>query len=192
MTRPAGLAAVGRVAKAHGVRGECAVALLTDAPGAYFAPGARVFAGRPDGTPHPATAPAGGPPLALTVAAARTMGGPDAERLLVTFREVADRTAAERLRGHTLLVPEAELVPPADDAVRLDDLLGLAAERPDGTPIGPVKDVFEVPQGLLLEVEAGGRAVLVPFVEGIVVAVDPAARRIVLDPPDGLLDDAGA
>lgn len=184
MTRPSGLAAVGRVAKIHGIRGEVAVELMTDAPEAIFAPGARLFAGLADGRPHPATAGGGAQPVAVHVAAVRPMG----ERLLVRFTECADRTAAERLRGHTLLVPDDELTAPDDDEVFVHDLLGLEARRPDGTVLGRVRDLFDVPQGLLLEVEHDGRAVLVPYVEGIVVETDPEAGVIVLDPPAGLFE----
>ncbi|MCU0624628.1 MAG: ribosome maturation factor RimM [Gemmatimonadaceae bacterium] len=182
MARPTGLAAVGRVAKAHGIRGELAVELLTDAPDAIFAAGARVFAGTAAGAPHPATAGGQATPLALTVAAARDAG----DRWLVRFAEVPDRTAAERLRGHFLLVPDDELTAPDEGEVFVHDLVGLDAVHVDGTPLGRVADVYDVPQGLLLEVAHASGPVLVPFVEGIVVATDAAAGRIVLDPPDGL------
>jgi 16S rRNA processing protein RimM len=182
MARPTGLAAVGRVAKAHGLRGEVAVELLTGAPDAIFASGARVFAGTASGAPHPATAAGQANPLVLTVATARDAG----DRWLVRFAEVPDRTAAERLRGHFLLVPEDELEPPDDGEMFVHDLVGLDAVHADGTVLGRVSDVFDVPQGLLLEVQHASGPVLVPFVEGIVVSTDADARRIVLDPPDGL------
>lgn len=185
MARPTGLAAVGRVAKPHGIRGELAVELLTDAPDAIFAAGARVFAGTAQGTPHPATAPGAAQPLVLTVSAARDAG----DRWLVRFAEIPDRTAAERLRGHVLLVPEDELAAPDEGEVFVHDLVGLQAVHRDGTPLGRVQDVYDVPQGLLLEVAHARGPVLVPFVEGIVVATDPASGTIVLDPPDGLFSE---
>lgn len=186
MARPTGLAAVGRVAKAHGIRGELAVELLTDAPEAIFASGARVFAGTADGAPHPATAKGAEQPLVLTVATARDAG----DRWLVRFAEVPDRTAAERLRGHFLLVPEDELTAPDEGEVFVHDLVGLDAVHRDGTPLGRVSDVYDVPQGLLLEIAHARGPVLVPFVEGIVVETDAAGGRIVLDPPIGLFGEA--
>ncbi len=57
-----------------------------------------------------------------------------------------------------------------------------------GASLGRVRDVFEVPQGLLLEVASASGPVLVPFVEAIVVETDAAAGRIVLDPPAGLFE----
>lgn len=185
MARPTGLAAVGRVAKAHGIRGELAVELLTDAPDAIFAAGARVFAGTQHGAPHPATAAGQPMPLTLTVASARDAG----DRWLVRFAEVPDRTTAERLRGHYLLVPDDELTAPDEGEVFVHDLVGLRAERRDGVPLGPVADVYDVPQGLLLEIAHASGPVLVPFVDAIVVSIDPAAGRLVLDPPDGLFGD---
>lgn len=185
MARPTGLAAVGRVAKAHGIRGELAVALLTDAPDAIFASGARVFAGTAEGRPHPATAAGRAEPIELTVEAARSAG----DRWLVRFAGIPDRTAAERLRGHFLLVPEAELTAPDDGEVFLHDLVGLEAVHVNGTPLGRVSDVYDVPQGLLLEVAHASGPVLVPFVNGIVVSTAPEAGRIVLDPPDGLFGE---
>jgi 16S rRNA processing protein RimM len=186
MARPTGLAVVGRVAKVHGIRGEVAVEPRTSAPEAMFAPGARVFAGTERGAPHPATAAGHATPLQLTVAAARDAG----DRWLVRFAELADRTAAERLRGHFLLVPDDELTDPEAGEVFVHDLVGLTAERLDGAPLGRVTDVFDVPQGLLLEVAHPSGPVLVPFVEGIVVSADVATGRIVLDPPDGLFEPA--
>lgn len=185
MARPTGLAVVGRVAKAHGIRGELAVELKTDAPEAIFASGARVFAGTATGAPHPGTAAGQAMPITLTVSSARDAG----DRWLVRFVELADRTAAERLRGHFLLVPGDELTEPEEGEVFVHDLVGLEAVHVDGTPLGRVADVYDVPQGLLLEVAHARGAVLVPFVEGIVVSTDAVAGRIVLDPPDGLFEE---
>ncbi|KID31132.1 ribosome maturation factor RimM [Prauserella rugosa] len=170
---------VGRVAKAHGIRGELAVDVRTDSPDERFVEGA-VLTGRTRG----------GDTLRLTVAAARWHSG----RLLVRFEEVPDRTAAETHRGLLLLADAGEL-PPIDDPDEFYDheLEGLSAELADGTVVGTVREVVHSPGGELLVVDREGLPeVLVPFVRAIVPEVDVQARRVVLDPPEGLLEDSDA
>lgn len=165
---------VGRVAKVHGVRGELAVDVRTDTPEARFAGGAVVTArgrNRPDRT--------------LTVASTRGHG----DRLLVRFDGIDGRDAAAELHGALLLADTAEL-PPTEDPDEFYDhqLIGLSVELADGTPVGSVRDVVHVPSAELLAVDTGDREVLVPFVTAIVPTVDVHAGRVVLTPPDGLLD----
>jgi 16S rRNA processing protein RimM len=171
---------VGRVAKAHGITGELAVDVRTDSPEERFAVGSVLTARLRDGTSRD-----------LTVAAAR----PHAGRLLVRFREVLTRDVAETLRGTLLLVDTASL-PASDDPDEFYDheLEGLAAVLADGTRVGTVLEVAHGPAGELLVLrrdaptgEVGGE-LLVPFVREIVPTVDVAGGRVVLDPPEGLLD----
>jgi 16S rRNA processing protein RimM len=164
---------VGRVAKAHGIRGDLAVEVRTDDPDLRFAPGTELE-----------TDPAERGPL--TVDAVRWHQG----RLLVRFRGVADRTAAEALRG-TLLVADSSSSPPTDDPDEFwdHDLVGLAAVLGDGTVVGEVIEVLHPPGSDVLVVRRGDdRELLVPFVAAIVPQVDLAGRRVVLDPPEGLLE----
>jgi 16S rRNA processing protein RimM len=103
---------------------------------------------------------------------------------------VPDRNAAEQLRNTMLLVDAAD-VPPSDDPDEFHDteLMGLAADLTDGTRLGEVADVLHLPHGDVLVVRRPeGPEVLVPFVKAIVPDVDVAAGRLVVDPPDGLLD----
>lgn len=166
---------VGRVAKAHGVTGELAVDIHTDEPGSRFAVDGVVRAQLRDGTRRP-----------LTIASTRQHN----DRLLVRFAEVLTRDVAETLRGALLLVDVAEL-PPAEDPDEFypHELEGLAAVLADGTPVGTVADVAVSPGGDLLVLNlADGREVLVPFVRAIVPEVDVPGGRVVVDPPEGLLD----
>jgi 16S rRNA processing protein RimM len=179
------LAAVGRVLKPHGIRGEVAIEAITDEPDAIFAPGSRVFAGTASGKPLTATAGATAKqPVALTIESSRDAGN----RWLVRFAEFPDRTAVEKLRSHYLLVPEDELSAPDEGEIFVHDLVGLEAFAVGGERLGRVQDVFEVPQGLLLEIATARGPVLVPFVEEIVVETDAEAKRIVLNPPIGLFE----
>lgn len=108
----------------------------------------------------------------------------------MAFAGVGDRNAAEALRG-TLLEIERDMDATPDDPEEYYDsaLVGCAVHGLDGALIGSVRDVVHLPAQDLLDVEApDGRTVLVPFVEAFVPTVDMAARRIVIDPPPGLLD----
>lgn len=168
---------VGRVGRAHGVRGEVSVQVRTDDPGRRFAPGTVL-----------ATDPAALGPL--TVGSVRWHLG----RLLVRFDGLADRTRAEELAGALLLVDSAAVGTPEDpDEFNDHDLIGLVAVTVAGDRVGTVTDVLHHGQDLLVISAAGAGAgagageTLVPFVRAIVPEVDIAAGRLVLDPPPGLL-----
>jgi 16S rRNA processing protein RimM len=111
-------------------------------------------------------------------------------RLLVSFDGVGDRNAAEALRGLLLHVERAEDDTPDDpDEFYDSNLTGCGVELPDGTRVGEVADVLHLPgQDLLVVRAADDHEVLVPFVAAFVPVVDVHARRIVIDPPVGLLD----
>jgi len=170
-------AIVGRVRRAHGIRGEVVVQLLTDAPDAIFAPGARVLAGTIAGDLGPK-------PSALHVENARAFK----EGLLVTFQEIVDRTQAELWRDRYLLVPSEELEAPDDDEVYLHDLVGLQVERLDGSVIGTVIGYYDLAHGILLEIQRTADTVLLPYRDEFVAAVEVGARRLVVDPPEGLFE----
>lgn len=167
---------VGVVTRVHGLRGELVVDVRTDSPGERFAAGSELTGrrtGQPDST--------------LTVAGARPHSG----RLLVRFAGVEDRDSADRLRGTRLLIDGGSLAPPGDpDEFHVHQLEGLRAELMDGTLVGTVREVVLGPGGDLLVVARTGRPdALVPFVTAIVPSVDLPSGRVVLTPPDGLLDD---
>lgn len=162
---------IGRVVKSHGIKGEVAVEVTTDEPEIRYAVG-EVLTGRQASKEH-----------RLTVAASRAHQG----RLLVKFEEVADRTAADSLRGTKFfgapLVSEAE-----DDGFYDHELEGLKVIHGD-RGIGVVTGVMHGPGGDILEVElSGGKETLVPFVHEIVPEVDLEAGTCTITPPEGLLD----
>jgi 16S rRNA processing protein RimM len=114
---------------------------------------------------------------------------PIAEGWLVKLDGVDDRDAAEALRGQALTAPRDELPPPGPDEVYLSDLVGCAVVDREGAAIGSVSRVVDSgAQELLVVTRPDGREALVPFIAPIVVSVDEAGRRIVCDPPEGLLD----
>lgn len=172
---------VGRVRKAHGIRGEVVVELLTDEPDAIFASGRRVFAGNTAGD------------LArdrqeLHIRSAR----PFNEGLLVGFAEVPDRNAAELWRSRYLLLPTEEVPAPDEDEVYLHDLIGMRVDLEDGSSVGTVQEVYELPLGLAVDVRRvaphEGETVLLPWDDRTVASVDREARVIVVTPPEGLLE----
>ncbi|WP_127782725.1 ribosome maturation factor RimM [Rhodococcus sp. X156] len=169
---------IGRVARAHGVHGEVVVEVRTDDPEERFAAGT-VLHGRKPRAKQGAS---------YTVAAARNHSG----RLLLRLEEVADRAAADELRGTLFLVDSAEL-PPSDepDAFYDHELEGLSVVLADGSAVGTVREVLHTPGGELLSVRPAGADKgehLVPFVAAIVTEVDLQAGTVTIDPPDGLLE----
>lgn len=155
---------VGRIGRAHGIRGDVAVEVRTDAPELRFADGAVL------------QTPAG----PLTIASTVWHSG----RLLVRFAGVEDRTGAEALRGRELRIPADQRGEAGDEAWWDDDLIGLEVRAPDGTVLGAVSDVVHAAQALLAVATPAGGEVLVPFVAALVPVV--AADHVVVDPPDGL------
>ncbi|WP_313404565.1 ribosome maturation factor RimM [Aeromicrobium sp.] len=159
---------VGRIGRAHGIRGDLSVDPRTDEPERRFAPGSSVLCR--DGV--------------LTIAAAREHSG----KLLVTFAEVPDRTAAEQLHGALLEIEiDPDEVPDEDDAFYDHQLEGLKV-MVDGTERGTVLEVLHLPahDSLLLAVD--GRRVQVPFVEALVPEVDLESGTVTVADRPGLLN----
>lgn len=163
---------VGRIGRAHGIRGEVTVEVRTDDPGARFADGSALL------TDPAATGP-------LTITSTRNHTG----RMLVRFQGVRDRDAAEALRGTVLLVDSADVASLSDpDEFHDHELIGLAVHTTGGEQVGEVADVLHHAQDVLIVERPDGEEVLVPFVGALVPEVDIEAGRLVIDPPPGLLD----
>jgi 16S rRNA processing protein RimM len=169
---------VGRLRRAHGIRGELAVEPLTDTPAAVFAAGRVVSVGTTEGDPDPAG-------RALTMQRVREQGDGS---LLVTFDGIADRAGAELLRGRYRFAPASELEPPTEGEVYIHELPGMRVLLPGGEALGVVSGVLELPQGLALEVSHDRESVVLPFHEPFIESVDRAARTIVATPPEGLFE----
>ncbi|MEO3744725.1 ribosome maturation factor RimM [Plantactinospora sp. B5E13] len=181
---------VGRIGRPHGIRGEVTVEVRTDDPEARFAVGSVL---RTDPTAESVDVPpvtAHGElvrvPEQLTVEATRWHQG----RLLVTFDGVYDRNVAEALRD-TLLWVDSAAVPAPEDPDEFNDhqLVGLTVVTPAGEVLGEVARIDHAPASDLLVLRRPeGRTALIPFVRAMVPEVDLAGRRVVVDPPPGLLD----
>lgn len=160
---------IGRVIKSHGIKGEVSVDVTTDSPEQRYFPGA-VLSGKQ-----------GGKQVEFTIKTVRAHKG----RLLLTFEEVKDRTAADSLRGVQFF---AEPIEEEDDGFYDHELEGLKVVL-DGQSIGEVTGVTHGVQQSLLEVKLGnGKEALIPFVEEIVPEVDLEEGTCTITPPEGLLD----
>jgi 16S rRNA processing protein RimM len=171
------LVTVGRIGRAHGIKGEVGMIVRTDEPDRRFADGAVLMTETK-------------PVRALTVEASRWHSG----RLLVKFVEAPDRTAAENLRNLAVQAEIAEEERPEDPEEYYDrELIGLAVRTTDGEQAGEVIDVVHLPSQDLLEIRRpGGNAVLVPLVEELVPEIDLGGGFVLVADRPGLLDPEGA
>ena len=173
------LVVVGRIGRPHGVKGAATIEVRTDEPDKRFAAGARLLTDSG---------------LDLTVASATWHSG----RLLVTFEGFEDRSAVEQLRNVLVSVDRPADERPEDPEEFYDsDLEGCEVVvdgvdsdgDPGGAAIGVVREVSHLPeQDLLVVATPDEREVLIPFVSAFVPQIDVSAKRIVITPPEGLLE----
>jgi 16S rRNA processing protein RimM len=166
------MALVGWIARAHGIRGQVIVNPETDFPDERFRPGAELFIQR------------GGAIEALTVTTARF----HRERPVIGIDGVETMNDAETLAGLELRVPVERLAALPRDTFYRHDLIGCRVDTRDGRTVGLVRDVEGTLTGSRLVVDGADGEVLIPLVAAICTEVDPAAKRIVVDPPEGLLE----
>ena len=169
---------VGHLNKPHGTKGELFAWPLTDHPESVYAPGVVFRPGDAEGAePDPDL-----PPLRLEKVRPFKRG------YLVTFGGVRDRDDAERLKGLYLFLDTDALEPLAEGEVFYHQLLGMQVVTKGGEPVGEIREVYELRPAHLLEVHGPSGEVMIPFVREIVVEVDVDAGRMVIDPPEGLLE----
>ena len=176
---------VGRLVKAHGLKGAFKLELYTDEPDRRFVPGATFTLQVPESSPWH------GKPL--TVREFKWMNS----HPVAFFEGVDDRSSAEELIRAILWIDEdAEASVPEDDAWYDHQLVGLDVVR-DDVVVGRVARVDHFPAQDLLIVRAAAedgedREVLVPFVKAIVPIVDVPGGRVVVTPPAGLFEELAA
>jgi 16S rRNA processing protein RimM len=157
---------LGRIAGAHGIRGEVLVKTFTARPGDIAA-----YGPLDDGR---------GRVLRIEDVRATSRG------VVARIAGIADRTAAEALKGAPLYVDRDRLPPPGKGEFYHADLIGLAAVAPDGRPLGEVVAVHNHGAGDLLELRLAddGKTELVAFTDAFVPEVDLAASRVVVRLPE--------
>ena len=166
------MAAVGRIARAHGIRGQVIVDPQTDFPEQRFRTGAELFIER------------SGEVQALTLTSVRFQQG----RPVVGIAGIDTMNDAGALAGRELRVPIERLTPLPEGTFYRHDLVGCLVETRGGDVVGTVREVEGALTGSRLVVASSNGEVLIPMVAEICTAIDLTARRIVINPPAGLLD----
>jgi 16S rRNA processing protein RimM len=163
---------VGRVARAHGNKGQVIVNPDTDFPGDRFAEGNVLVVDH------------GGQQVERRIVSVRFQQG----RPILALDGVATMNDAEALAGAELKVPAETLAPLPGGTFYRHDLVGCEVRTKDGQVVGTVTGVEGSLERSLLVVAAKGGEAMIPMVEGIVVNVDTSGRRIIVDPPAGLIE----
>lgn len=171
MTEP--LVAVGEVLKPHGLHGEVRVRVLTDRPQERF------------GAPHECLLwqPEIDRRESCQIESCRFEG----DTVLVKVDGVDSPEGARRLAGRLLAVERQQVLPPPEGSFYPWQMHGARVETRDGRLIGRFTGIEEGAQELWV-ITDGERERLIPAVPEIVVEVSVAEQRIVIDPPDGLLE----
>jgi 16S rRNA processing protein RimM len=163
---------VGRVARAHGLRGHVVVNPETDFVAERFHEGARLWT-RVDGREQ-----------ALTIVDARVEG----RRPILAFEGCGSVEAADLLAGAELRVPEGALLPLPEGSYYLHQLAGCRVETTEGALVGTVRRVEGGAGAAVLTVDGALGEVLVPLAQEICVGIDVGARVIRVRMPEGLLE----
>ncbi|PVE95785.1 MULTISPECIES: ribosome maturation factor RimM [unclassified Microbacterium] len=166
---------VGRLVKAHGLKGALKLELYTDNPERRFVPGAAFTLQVPEASPWHGKD--------ITVREYRVMNG----NPVVFFEDVDDRDGAESLVKAILWIDQDD-DEVEDDAWFDHQLVGLDVVR-DDVVVGRVSRVEHFPAQDLLIVKSGEREVMVPFVAALVPTVDVAGGRVIVTPPPGLFEE---
>jgi 16S rRNA processing protein RimM len=167
--------AVGRLRKPHGLKGEFAVFPLTDDAKAVFAAGRRLVRLGLNGAVV-------GEPVEIE------RSRPFHREWLLKFRGLESRDELEPWRGQFLGAPAEELRPPAEGEAYVHELEGFAVRQEDGTALGLVTALYDLPSGLTLQVQGPKREFLLPFRKEFVQQVDREGRVLVVAVPEGLLE----
>lgn len=166
------MALVGRIARAHGIRGQVIVNPDTDFPADRFRPGAELFIER-NGAVEP-----------IRVTSVRF----HRERPVIGIEGIETMNDAGALAGRELRVPLDRLAPLPAQTFYRHDLIGCAVETVDGRIVGAVIDVEGTLAGSRLVIGGAPGEILIPLVADICREIDTAKKRIVIEPPEGLLD----
>jgi len=154
---------IGRIARAHGIRGE--VVIVTHDPASEVLEGAELIW-------------VGGIERRVVEARGTHRGW------LVLFEGIATRNDAETLRGQAVEV-DRDALDLDDDDILLDDLVGCQVKLPDGSSWGTIHEVQSGMQDLLV-IHDGELERLLPLVDEFVTGIDLAAGVVTVDPPEGL------
>ena len=159
---------VGRIGRAHGVLGEATIDVQTDDPDLRFKVGSKL------------TLDSG---QELTIKSSRWHN----QILLLGFEGVNDRNQIESLRDQ-LISSQVDLSALAPGEYHYQQLIGCQVYLQNNDLVGQVSEVVKLPGQDLLSVDRNGSQVLIPMVKQIIISIDVLAKKIVVNPPEGLLD----
>ena len=159
---------VGRIGRAHGVLGEATIEVRTDDADLRFAVGNEVILENGK---------------KLIIKSSRWHN----QVLLLSFDGISDRNQIEELRDQ-LISAEVDTSAMAPGEYHYQQLIGSQVFLQSGDQVGVVGEIVKLPGQDLLSVDKGGSQVLVPMVKQIIISIDVAAKKIVINPPEGLLD----
>lgn len=163
--------AVARIGRPHGIKGEATVEAYTDQPERRFAIGNVLES---DAPAHPK----------LEISSARIHKG----IWLLGFKGVDDRNGIERLRGSRLFADVEVDEESEEGSYHVEQLIDLKVQRGDGSMVGVVTGVLNLPGQDLLEVETSAGSKLIPMVSEFILSVDLESKRITVELPEGLVD----
>jgi 16S rRNA processing protein RimM len=165
---------VGKIARTHGIRGLVKILPYGESLALQGA-GEKVFlAVSLKETPE-----------TLTIVSAKSQG----KMLLVQFQDLTSIDEAKGIVGLEVLLPEDRLPPTQDDEYYHYQLIGLEVVTKQGDRIGVLRGIIETGGNDVYSIDRNGRELLVPAVEGVIADVDLQQNRMVIDPPEGLMDD---
>lgn len=161
---------------AWGIKGGIRVKAFAADPQALFS--SKRWYLQPAEGPRPPGVGAAAVPGLLRIVGAREQG----EHIVATAQELADRNAAEALKGARVFVSRSSFPTPDANEFYWVDLIGLAVSNRQGEELGVVASLVETGPHCVLEVHGqAGEQTLIPFVDAYVDAVDRDAKRIVVD-----------
>ena len=159
---------VGRIGRAHGVLGEATIDVQTDDPDLRFKVGSKL------------TLDSG---QELTIKSSRWHN----QILLLGFEGVNDRNQIEALRDQ-LISSQVDLSALAPGEYHYQQLIGCQVYLQNNDLVGQVSEIVKLPGQDLLSVDKNGSQVLIPMVKQIIISIDVLEKKIVVNPPEGLLD----
>jgi len=161
---------VGRINKPHGIKGEIELSVLTDYP-KRFKHGARFSLS---------------PPLddldAVYVESVKSKKNV----LILKFKEINDRDGADRLRGHDLVIEEADLMSLPSDSYWQYDLIGLKVSTIDGRELGVIKEILSG-KGHDVFVVENSKQYLIPAIKEVIKDINIKEGQMVIAPTPGML-----
>ena len=165
---------IGRVSKPHGVKGEISIAYFNPEDPYFFSHYQIIFLQGEEGNPQ-----------AYRLISVR----PHKKGILAQLEGIRTRDEAEQLRGNAVLIDPAELPPLEEGEYYWHEILGLRVVTEGGRDVGKVMEIFPTGSNDVYVVRKGEKEVLIPATKEVIMSIDTEARRMVIRPLEGLLQE---